>query len=67
MLLLRDVGVAGFIDHVNPLAYCACPFTIEHHDTYRRTYLAFEDAVLNAGLKGVRVGILRLEACAEDT
>lgn len=60
MLMLRDVGVAGFIDHVNSLAYCAYPFTIERHETYHRAYLALLDAVLNADFKDVRVGILWL-------
>lgn len=53
----RGIGVAGFNDHVNLLTYCARPFTIELHEGYRRTSLAFGDTVLNAASKIEGVGI----------
>jgi hypothetical protein len=51
IFMSRDVGVAGFYDHVNSLVDCAQPFTIEHLETYRWTNLALKDAGLNAGYK----------------
>ena len=50
MFVSRDVGFAGFNDHVNSLAYYARPFTIERLERYRRTNFAFLVIVLNARL-----------------
>jgi hypothetical protein len=53
MFMPRDVDVAGFDDHVNSLAYCAHPFTIERLQTYHRTIVSSSNAALNAGAKVV--------------
>ena len=63
--VLRDVGVAGFNDHVNSLAYCTLPLTIKHFETYRRTNFAVLKAALNVNLQGARVRILRLRTYGE--
>lgn len=48
MFVPADVAVAGFDNHVNSLAYCARPFTIEHLQTYRQATLACLNAASNA-------------------
>jgi hypothetical protein len=53
MFMPRDIDVAGFDDHVNSLAYCAHPFTIERLQTYHRTIVSSSNAALNAGAKVV--------------
>lgn len=67
MFMRDNVGVAGFIDHVKSLAYCARPFTIEHLETYRRTQLAFRDIALNTPSRSMCVGIPRLGTYADGT
>src|SRR3712207_5935080 len=66
MFMQRDVGVAGFIDHVNLLAYCACPLTIEHHQAYRRTKLKPRRRRLERRPKGVVLGSLGLMLSWEE-
>lgn len=56
LFMPRDVGVAGFNDHVNSLVDCARPFTIEHLDTYRRADLVPVNAELNTGYKEAVLG-----------
>ena len=62
---LYDVGVEGFSDPVNLLAYCTNPLTINHLETYGRANFARLNPALNANLQGVRVRILRLKAYGE--
>jgi hypothetical protein len=67
MLVLRDIDVAGFDDHVNSLAYCARPFTIELLNTYQPDKLRFLRSTTKLELHGVYVTILRFEAYVEST